>query len=103
RVHDKLGAEAAADVGCDHTQLVLVEPQKRHQEGAHLMCELCRRPQSEPVLVDVVDRNCSAPFDRMCAAAMLLELHAGAAGGARERVGDGGLPLPELSQELSGG
>ena len=44
RVHDKLGAEAAADVGCDHTQLVLVEPQQHHQEGAHLMCELRRRP-----------------------------------------------------------
>ena len=99
RVHDELGAEAAADVGRDHTQLIFVKPQQHHQEGTHLVGELRRRPQSQPVLVDVVDRNCAAPFDRMCATAMLLELHAGAAGSARERVGDVAIRLPELGQE----
>ena len=57
RIHDELGAEAAADVGRDHAHLVLVEPQQHHQEGAHLVRELRRRPQRQPVLVDVVDRD----------------------------------------------
>ncbi len=42
RVHDKLGAEAAADVGRDHTQLIFVKPQQHHQEGTHLVGELRR-------------------------------------------------------------
>ena len=33
---------------------------------------------------------------------MLLELHAGAAGSARERVGDVAIRLPELGQEIAG-
>ena len=65
------------------------------------MGELRRRPRRQPVLVDVVDRNCAAPFDRMCAAAMLLELHAGAAGAARTR-GDVAIRLRELGQEIAG-
>ena len=102
RIHHELGAEAAADVGRDHAQLVLVEPQQHHQEGAHLVRELRRRPQRQPVLVDVVDRKRAAAFDRMRAAAMLLEVDAGAMGRARERVGDVAIGLPELGQEVAG-
>ena len=102
RIHDELGAEAAADVGRDHAHLVLVEPQQHHQEGAHLVGELRRGPQRQPVLVDVVDRERAAAFDRMCAAAMLLEIDAGAMRRARERVGDVAVGLPELGQEIAG-
>ena len=101
RIHHELGAEAAADVGRHHAQLVLVEPQQHHQEGAHLVGELRRRPQGEPVLVAVVGGERAAPLDRMRAAAMLLETDAQATGSARERVRDVAVGLPELDQKVA--
>ena len=102
RIHHELGAEAAADVGCHHAQLIFVEPQQHHQKGAHLVRKLRRRPQGEPVLVDVVGRERAAALDRVRAAAMLLETDAGAMGGAGERVGDVAVSLPELDQHVAG-
>ncbi len=63
RIHDELGAEAAADVGRHDADLVLVELQQPHQERSHLVRELRRRPQGQPVFVDVIDRNRAAALD----------------------------------------
>ncbi len=101
RVHDELGAEAAADIGRHDPNLILVEPQQPHQEGAHLVRKLRRRPQREPVLVDIVGGNGAASFDRVRAAAVLLEIDAGAMGRARECVGDVAVGLPKLDQEIA--
>ena len=43
----------------------------------------------------------AAPFDRMRAAAMLLEIDARAMRRARERVGDIAIGLPELGQQIA--
>jgi hypothetical protein len=42
RVQNELGTEAAADVGRDYAQLVLVKPQHGHQKGPHFMGKLGR-------------------------------------------------------------
>src|SRR6185312_14588933 len=58
-------APKPTDVGRDNTNLVLVEPQQRHQERPHLVRELGRRPQRQPILVGVINRKRAAAFDRM--------------------------------------
>ena len=102
RIHHELGAEAAADVGRDHPHLVLVAPQQRHQERAHFVGKLGRRPQGQAILVDVVSCERAAPFDRMRAAAVLLQADAG----AMRRAGEGprhvAVGLLELDQHVAG-
>ncbi len=101
RIEHELGAEAAADVRRHHAQPVLVEREEPHQEGARLVGELRRRPQRQPLLVHVVDRDRAAPFDRMRPAAVLLEVDAGAVRRAREGLGDVAIGLPELDEEIA--
>ena len=50
-IHDKFGPKAAADIGRDHAHLVFVEAQKGHQESPHLVRQLRRCPQRQPILV----------------------------------------------------
>ena len=101
RVHHELGAEAAADVGRHHAHLVLVAPQQRHQKGPHLVGELRRRPEGQTVLVDVIGRERATPFDRVRAAAVLLEVHAGAMGGTGKRTRHVAIGLLELDHHVA--
>ena len=101
-IHHEFGAEAAADVRRYDAKLVFVEAQHLHQKGAYLVGELRRRPQGKPIVVDVVGGDRAAPLDRVRAAAMLLEIDAGAMGCARECVGSVAIGLLELDQEIAG-
>ena len=101
RIHHELGAEAAADIGRHDADLVLVESEQLHQERAHLVRELRRRPQRQPILVGVVGGERAAALDRVGAAAMLLESDTDAMRRARERVRDIAVGLPELEQEIA--
>ncbi len=94
-IHHELRAEAAADVGRDDADLVLVEHQQVHQEGAHLVSELRRIPQGQPILVEVVGRDRAAALDRMGAAAMLLHADGGAVRRLVECAGDVAVGLPD--------
>src|SRR5262245_51473875 len=88
RVHHELCTEAAADIGSGYASLVFVEPQDRHQRRPHVMGELRRRPQRQPILIDVIDCKRTAAFDRVRTAPMLLETDAGPMRCACERLGD---------------
>ena len=100
-IHDELGAEAAADVGRDHANLVLVEPEQPHQERADLVGELGRCPERQPILVRVVGRQHAAAFDRMGAAAMLLQADADAVRRAAESGGDIAVGLLDLRHHVA--
>ena len=102
RIQHELGAEAAADIRRHDANVVLVEPQQPHQEGAHLVGELGRRPQRQPVLVGVIDRDGAAAFHRMRAAAVLLEADARAMRRARKRRRDIAVSLAEFDEQVAG-
>jgi hypothetical protein len=101
RIHHKLGAEAAADVRRHDPQLIFIETQHGHEKAAHLVGELRRRPEREPVLVGVVDGERAAPLDRVRAAAVLLEIDADAPRGARECIRGVAIALLELGQKIT--
>src|SRR5256886_17145633 len=96
RIHHELGAEAAADVRRHDPQLIFIETQHSHEKAAHLVGELRRRPERQPVLVGVVDGDRAASLDRVRAAAVLLEIDADAPRGAREGIRGVAIGLLEL-------
>ncbi len=101
RIHDELCTEAAADVGRDDAKLVLVELEQPHQKGPHLVRELRRRPQRQPVLVDVIDGNGAAAFDRVRTAAVLLETDPRPMRRPSERRGDVAVGLTKLHEQIA--
>ena len=101
RIHHELGAEAAADVRRHDPQLIFIETQHSHEKAAHLVGELRRRPERQPVLVGVVDGDRAASLDRVRAAAVLLEIDADAPRGAREGIRGVAIGLLELDQEVA--
>ena len=102
RIEHELGAEAAADVRRHDANAVLVEAEQPHQEGPHLVGELGRRPQREPVLVGVIDRDGAAALHRMRAAAVLLETDARGMRRARKRRRDIAVALAEFDEQVAG-
>src|SRR5580704_4453580 len=102
RIHDELGTEAAADIRRHDANLVLIAPQQSHQERPYLVRELRRGPQCQAVLIGVVQGQRTAAFDRVCAAAMLLEIDAGAVWRARKRGFDVAIALAKFDEEIAG-
>ncbi len=75
---------------------------KLHQESAHLVRKLRRRPQCQPILVGVIHRNRAATLDRMGAAAVLLEIDPRAVRRARKCRGDVAVGLAKFDEEIAG-
>ena len=73
-IENELGAEAAADVGGHHADAVLVEAEHLHDEEAGFVGELGRAPHRQHVGCRVETRDQAAGFDRVRAAAVLLEV-----------------------------
>ncbi len=77
RIHDEFRPEPSTDVRRDDAQLVFVAAKQLHQHGAKLVAHLGRSPDGEQIGVRVKHGGHATAFDRMGAAAMLLDRHRG--------------------------
>ena len=82
RIEDRLGPEAAADIGRDHADRFQIAAEQIGERAAAEMRRLRRRPHGEQVGRRLVRGEHRARLHRHAAAAMLPELLAGRRGAA---------------------
>ena len=100
-IENELGAEAAADVGGHDADAVLVEAEHLHDEEAGFVGELRRAPHRQHIGCRVEARDQAAGFDRVRAAAVLLEVDGQPVRRSRNgRIGVA-IALDEIDQQIA--
>src|ERR1700733_2093389 len=92
----ELGAKAAANIGSDDSNAIFIESKHLHDEKPGFMRQLRRTPDRQHIELGLVVRHQSSAFDRMGAAAMLLERDLQSA----RRRGNRGISIPVTLGEI---